>query len=67
MEATVILIFVSGVEIYHFKAKNSKIKTAQLCLGNVSKDILIDNMIKTGLYRYGYIFSFHYFVTVDDI
>ena len=45
--------FVNGVEIYKFKAKDSEINTAPLCLGNVSK---VDNMKKTGLY--GYVYDF---------
>ena len=35
---------------YRFKAKNSKISTAPLCLGNISKDFLVDMMKQTGLY-----------------
>ena len=30
-------IFVNGIEIYQFKAKDSEINEAPLCLGNVSK------------------------------
>ena len=41
-------IFVNGVEIYKFKAKDSQIKAVPLRLGNVSKDISDDNMKKTG-------------------
>ena len=30
-------MFVNGVEVYNFKAKDSEINAASLCLGNVSK------------------------------
>ena len=42
-------IFVNGVEIYKFKAKDSEIDAAPLCLGNVLKDFSADNMKKIGL------------------
>ena len=45
-------IFVNSVEIYKFKVKDSQVKTALLCLGNVSKDFSVDNMKKTRLYGY---------------
>ena len=32
--------------IYKFKAKDSKIIASPLCLGNISKDWLVDNMEK---------------------
>ena len=35
-------IFVNGTEIHKFKAKDSKIVATPLCLGNISKDWLID-------------------------
>ena len=39
-----------------------------LCLGNISKDLSIDNMKKTGLKRYVYNFSVDYnAIAVDDI
>ena len=37
-------IFVNGVEIYKFKAKDSEINPGTWCLGNVSKDFSVDNM-----------------------
>ena len=37
-------LFVNGAEIYKFKAKNPEIVATPLCLGNISKDRLIDNM-----------------------
>ena len=42
-------LFVNGTEIYKFKAKNSEIVATPLCLGNISKDWLIDNMKKKKL------------------
>ena len=61
-------IFINGIEIYKFKAKNSEINTASLCLGNVLKDFSVDNMKKTGLYRYACNFSVNYdSIDVDDI
>ena len=61
-------IFVNGVEIHKFKAKNSEIHAAPLHLGNVSKHFSVDNMKKTGLYGYVYDFSVDYDSTdADDI
>ena len=39
-------LFVNGTEIYKFKAKDSEIVASPLCLENISKDWLIDNMKK---------------------
>ena len=39
-------LFVNGTEIYKFKAKDSEIVATPLCLGNISKDWLTDNMKK---------------------
>ena len=50
-------LFVSGTEIYKFKAKYSEIVASPLCLGNISKDWLTDNMKRTGLNRHVYDFS----------
>ena len=61
-------LFVSGREIYKFKAKDSEIVAAPLCLGNISKDWSVDNMKKTGFNGYVYDFSVDYDATdVDDI
>ena len=43
-------IFLNGVDIYKFKAKDSGTNTAPLCLGNVSKDFSVDDMKKMRLY-----------------
>ena len=37
-------LFVNGTKIYKFKAKDSEIVATPLCLGNISKDWLIDNI-----------------------
>ena len=61
-------LFVNGTEIYHFKAKDTDIVATPLCLGNISKDWSIDNMKKTGLNGYVYVFSVGYdAIAVDDI
>ena len=39
-------LFVNSTEMYKFKAKDSEIVASPLCLGNISKDWLIDNMKK---------------------
>ena len=39
-------LFVNGTEMHKFKAKYSEIVATPLCLGNISKDWLIDNMKK---------------------
>ena len=50
-------IFVNGIQIYKFKAKDSEINAVPSCLGNVSKVISFDNIKKTRLNRYVYEFS----------
>ena len=61
-------MFVNGIEIYKFKAKDSEIVASPLYLGNISKDWSIDNMNKTGFNGYVYDFSVDYNATdVDDI
>ena len=39
-------LFLNSTEIYKFKAKDSEIVAAPLCLGNISKDWTVDNMKK---------------------
>ena len=56
-------LFVNGIEIFEFKAKDSNIITNPLCLGNISKDWLADNMKNTGLNGYVYDFSVDYNAT----
>ena len=61
-------LFVNGIEIHKFKAKDSEIAATPLCLGNISKDWSVDNMKKTGLNGYVYDFSVDYdAIVVDDI
>ena len=38
------LLFVNTTKIYQFKEKDPEIKDYTLCLGNISKDFMIDNM-----------------------
>ena len=61
-------LFVNGTEIYKFKAKDSEIVAAPLCLGNISKDWSVCNMKKGGFNGYVYDFSVDYdAIAVDDI
>ena len=61
-------LFVNGVRIIKFKAKDSEIIPNVLCLGNVSKDFSADNIKKTRLYGTVYDFSVDYdAISVDDI
>ena len=54
-------LFVNGVEMIKFKAKNSEIVATSLCLGNISKVLSISNMKKkTGLYGTVYDFIVDY-------
>ena len=41
-------LFVNGIEIYKFKAKETDIAASPFCLGNISKDFSVDNKKKTG-------------------
>ena len=61
-------LFVNGVEIIKFKAKDSNILATPLCLGNISTDWSVDNMKDAGLNGYVYDFIVDYDATdVDDI
>ena len=61
-------LFVNSTEIYKFKAKDSEIVASPLCLGNISKDWLINNMKKISFNGYVYDFSVDYNATdIDDI
>ena len=42
-------LFVDATNVCQYKAKISEIKNYTLCLGNISKDVTINNMTKTGL------------------
>ena len=61
-------LFVNGIEIYKFKAKDCGIVVSPLCLGNISKDWSVDNMKRTGFIGYVYDFSVDYdSIAIDDI
>ena len=61
-------LFVNGVEIRKFKSKYFEINAIQLCTGNISKDVFVDNIKKTGFDGYVYDFSVDYnAIAVDDI
>ena len=53
-------LFVNGIEICKFKAKDSEIVASTLCLGIISKDWSTDNLKKTWLTGYFYDFSADY-------
>ena len=40
-------LYINGTEIIKFKAKDSEIVAYPLCLGNISKDVSVDNMKNT--------------------
>ena len=61
-------LFVNGIEIIKFKAKDSEIIAYPLSLGKISNDFSIDKMNKIGLNEYVYDFSVDYnAITVDNI
>ena len=58
----------NGTNIYKSKAKDSEIVANPLCLGNISKDWLMDNVKRAGLNGYVYDFSVDYDAAdADDI
>ena len=61
-------LFVDGKEIHKFQAKDSEIVATTLCLGNISKDWLVDDLKNTGLNGYVYDYSADYdTIAVGDI
>ena len=61
-------LFVDGKEIHKFQAKDSEIVATTLCLGNISKDWLVDDLKNTGLNGYVYDYSADYdTIVVGDI
>ena len=61
-------LFINGMEIYKFKAKDSEILVGPIYLGNISKDWSVDNIKRTGFTGYVYDFSVHYdLAAVNDI
>ena len=54
--------------MYKFKAEDSKIVASSLCLGNISKDLSVDNMKRSGFTSYVYDFIVGYDdIGIDDI
>ena len=67
MEQKVIYLFIVK-KIIEFKAKDSKIVSTPLCLGNISEDFSVDNILKLGLNAFVFDFSVDYdAIAVDDI
>ena len=60
-------LFVNGIKICKFKAKDSEAFVGPICLGNISKDWSVDIMKKTGFTGYVYRFSVDYYpIAVDN-
>ena len=59
-------LFVNGVEMIIFKAKDSEIIQSVLCLENISKDFSTSNVKKTELYGTVYDFSVDYGAILGD-
>ena len=53
-------LFVDGIEIHKFKAKDFEIVATPLCLGNILKDWSVGNLKNTGLSGYVYDFCVDY-------
>ena len=61
-------LFVNDTEIYKFKARDFENLVGPVCLGNISKDWLVDNMKRTGFTGYVFDFSVNYDpAAVNDI
>ena len=61
-------LFVNGTKTIAFKAKDFEIIATPLRIGNISKDVSVNNMKKTELNGYVYDFSVDYdAISVDDI
>ena len=61
-------LFVNVKEIHKFKAKDPEIVATPLFSGNISKDLSVDNIKKTGLNGCVYDFSVDFdAIPVDDI
>ena len=59
-------MYVNGVKIYQFKAKDLEIWPYKLCLGYVSKDFTNDNLKKNGSSGYVFYFLFDYISSESD-
>ena len=67
-KATNSYLFVNGSETIKFKAKDSEILKSPLCIGNISKELSLDNMKRTGFNGCIYDFSVDYdAIAVDDM
>ena len=61
-------LFVNGTAIIKLFKKESELIEYALCLGNISGDFFVDNMLKTGLNGRNYEFSVDYrAIEIDDI
>ena len=61
-------LFINGTKIIKVKAEDSEILAYSLCLGNISKNWLHDNLKETGFNAYIYDFSADYnAIDVDNI
>ena len=61
-------MFVNGVKVYQFKAKDSEINAYLFSLVNISQDFTAANIKKTGLYGYMHDFLVDFGnIDVDDI
>ena len=61
-------LFVNGTKIIKLKAKEPDIVATPLCLWNISKGFLVDDIKNTGFYRYVYDYSVDYDAApIDDI
>ena len=59
-------LFVNGIEIYKFKAKDSEILVGPIYLWNISKDWSVDNVKKTRFTGYVYDFRVDYEAIAND-
>ena len=59
-------LVVSGAEIITLKAKDSQIKATLLCLGNISRDVLVGSMNNTAYHGHDHDFSVDYDATAAD-
>ena len=61
-------LFVNGVQQVKFKTKDSEIKQTLLCLGNISTEFSLSNIVKRGLLGSIYDFSVDYWpISTDKI
>ena len=64
----IVICFSMVQKFANLRQKNSEIVASPLCLGNISKDWLVDNVKRTGFTGYFYDFSVDYeAIAVGDI